>query len=896
MDAPYRGFVVSHTHWDRAWYLPFQSFRFRLVRAIDSLLVLLDRDRGFRAFALDGQTVLLEDYLEIRPERASHLQEYVKSGRLSVGPWYTMPDLFLASGEAIVRNLQIGQRLAEQFGGSLAIGYAPDPFGHFAQIPQILRGFGIDTYIFMRGLDAATKKTHGAVFDWAAPDGSTVTAVYQREGYFPMGALGHPSVFGRFEGHKPDMALAEERVRGAIATMAPLQRESALLLSNGFDHMPPQPELPHLLARLNADLDEIELEHATLSEFTDALQQERGERQVYRGDLLGNADQPILSSVYSTRMYLKQQNHRSQQLLVQYVEPFSVWMQAMGLGADIRPFWERAWKLLLQNHPHDDICGCSVDAVHDDAEYRTRQIEQIADAILVEHLERLQQFGFAAPAQTASRGSDVWVFNPHPHQQRYRVITNVLFPNPDGEWGEPPPERQLIGCDGDGRTLNVAVLNSEAPVVRSRYLETTWGRRYDATFVVNVPPLGYQLVRLNELDAPIAPAVEPPSPVLENASYRVEVVGDRVELTEKETGTFFPNVLQFEYQLDRGDTYSFGPAPECGPWWATLMGASWHPQRCDLLQLRYALDVPLSADADTTTNLELNVWLELDETRSLAVTVMYENCARDGRLRAVFPVGFATDTSLADGHFRLAERCKPPQRTPESDPECYGTYPGELDYPTHHQGDFVLVEGATHRVWIANRGLPEYELLDPEGDTRVAVTLHRAVGYLSVGGGRIRPCQAGPSVPTPGAQCLRSLRAELAFGVGTIAREIAIRCARAFAHPAWVREMPYLPYVKGDAETRLPRSGTLLRSENPWILLSALKPTEHDQICVLRVCNLSDRLQTARLQLGFPAAAYCRTTLYETWDESSAQLLSENRIELVLEPYQIASLAIALGN
>ena len=68
--APSRTFVVvSHTHWDREWYLPFEAFRARLVRMMDALLDLLDRDPEYKHFVLDGQTIPLDDYLEIRPER-----------------------------------------------------------------------------------------------------------------------------------------------------------------------------------------------------------------------------------------------------------------------------------------------------------------------------------------------------------------------------------------------------------------------------------------------------------------------------------------------------------------------------------------------------------------------------------------------------------------------------------------------------------------------------------------------------------------------------------------------------------------------------------------------------------------------------------------------------------
>ena len=68
---------ISGTHWDREWYRPFQEFRYLLVSLMDDLLDLMERDPQFRYFHLDGQTCVLDDYLEIRPgnrERLATLQ------------------------------------------------------------------------------------------------------------------------------------------------------------------------------------------------------------------------------------------------------------------------------------------------------------------------------------------------------------------------------------------------------------------------------------------------------------------------------------------------------------------------------------------------------------------------------------------------------------------------------------------------------------------------------------------------------------------------------------------------------------------------------------------------------------------------------------------------------
>src|SRR3990172_10965574 len=102
--APSRTFVVvPHTHWDREWYLPFEAFRARLVRMMDALLALLDRDREYRHFVLDGQTIPLDDYLEIRPERRADIERLVKAGRLPLGARGRVPDEVLIRGGAPLR-------------------------------------------------------------------------------------------------------------------------------------------------------------------------------------------------------------------------------------------------------------------------------------------------------------------------------------------------------------------------------------------------------------------------------------------------------------------------------------------------------------------------------------------------------------------------------------------------------------------------------------------------------------------------------------------------------------------------------------------------------------------------------------------------------------------------
>lgn len=169
--------VISHTHWDREWYLPLENFRMRLVDLIDNLLDILEKDENYR-FHLDAQTIVLQDYLEIRPYKRALLEKLIRSGNILVGPRYVQNDFHLTSGEATVRNLLIGTAIAEEYGCCMKIGYAADQFGLIAQLPQILNGFDMDTCVFGRGFDRGVTE-----FYWDGEDGRRVLCEHMKFWY-----------------------------------------------------------------------------------------------------------------------------------------------------------------------------------------------------------------------------------------------------------------------------------------------------------------------------------------------------------------------------------------------------------------------------------------------------------------------------------------------------------------------------------------------------------------------------------------------------------------------------------------------------------------------------------------------------------------------------------------
>jgi len=379
---PYQAFVVSHTHWDREWYQTFQEFRIRLVTLMDRLLDILASDPAYRHFMLDGHSIAVEDYLQIRPERESDIREQVQKGRLLIGPWYVLPDEFLVSPEALIRNLMLGQRVSRRFGEPMSVGYIPDSFGHISQLPQILAGFGIHDVAIWRGVpDLPTE------FLWQSPDGTAVLTLYIRDGY------------GNLAWTPRDPDGFAQIVRQALDSLAPHATTDAILLMNGTDHTEPFAGLPRLMTAAEERLPDLKLVHGTLPQYVAAVRAANPTLQTVQGEFRSSQRSSIIPGVLSARMWIKQRNRACETLLEGWAEPFNAFAGSVnsetrkpvnsGTGLRIHDsmnsrsyeFTTFAWRYLLQNHPHDSICGCSVDQVHEEMRFRFDQVEQIGEEV-----------------------------------------------------------------------------------------------------------------------------------------------------------------------------------------------------------------------------------------------------------------------------------------------------------------------------------------------------------------------------------------------------------------------------------------------------------------------------------------------------------------------------------
>lgn len=349
---PWAIYVVPHTHWDREWYARFEVYRERLVRMVGKLLDLLERDEAFTAFTFDGQTIAIEDHLAKRPEDRPRIERLVRADRLLIGPWYVLADYLLVSGESIVRNFQEGLRVAGELGRAMRVCYVADPFGHPAQMPQIVRGFGYSTYIFARGVGDEGEEL-GSEFQWEAPSGDRVIASHQVAHY--------DNALGLVGSGEEDAAALRRRVGRVLPKLmrvtGPYAQSPRLLFMVGTDHTEPYERLPEAVAAIAAAQPRSIPRITGLEDFALSLPMPRG---VLTGEMIAGKYRPILRGVNSTRVWIKQANAVCERLLLERCEPLDA-LTGGNAGDRVRALW----RTLLENHPHDSICGCGIDAVHD---------------------------------------------------------------------------------------------------------------------------------------------------------------------------------------------------------------------------------------------------------------------------------------------------------------------------------------------------------------------------------------------------------------------------------------------------------------------------------------------------------------------------------------------------
>ena len=901
--------VVSHTHWDREWYHPAGRFRQRLVALIDELVD--EPPRPGESFLLDGQAIVLDDYLAVRPERRRELAKLLREKRLEAGPWYVLPDELIPSGEALVRNLLAGRGALREHGAEPPpVLYCADSFGHPAALPLLASQFGLSLVILWRGY-GGRRWPSGDTVRWRAADGTTVLVFHLPPGGYEFGAS-----------LPVDEQAASARWTSMRAVLARRSTLGVLLVQNGADHHARQREQREAIDTLYHVARPLRLVRSSLARFAAILGGRAVARElpVIEGELRDSYGYTwTLQGTFASRAAQKRRNARAERLLLRDSEPWAA-LAARAGGADRGAILRAAWRELLACHPHDTLCGCSVDAVARAMDARLAEVmvqgRGIRDDALLDVLghnpsearERPDKWTSAVVVRNAAARSRSGV-------AELTVATFVddipvgpgsakRASGPHGASARTQPSRKkdhrALGAAGDAAIVDTTdrrrigiLLDGDRPLV------TQWLR--DRTGVeLTESPLHYpdaDKVRLTrtlawvddvggygtrslrrELDAV---RVEVPNVGLLPSHVAAAATGERhiengllrVEWNARgevrvlgTDGRRISRLIRLEDQDDRGDLYT--PSPR---------GAM---RVAKFIDARITRSGPLRASVTTMWRIadesSIRVRLSLDAgARWIRVRIDGTNNRPDHRLRLVIGTDVDAGEVWADAAFGPVRRT--PLVVPAEDTVA------ERPPPTAPLHRYVSLFAGELGATLISDGLAEYEARD---DGTVAVTLLRAVGELSRSDLPERPGHAGWPARVPAAQAVGPFRATFALlphGARSAATLDEIeRTADDVLLPLRGRSL------RSALEIHRPTTGVELSGEG--LAFSACKLSETNEWIVLRCVNRTGERSSGEWRLGWTPSAVRLSRLDET--PGQALIAEDSVVRFTAEPRAVVTILV----
>ncbi|MHA1700417.1 MAG: glycoside hydrolase family 38 C-terminal domain-containing protein [Promethearchaeota archaeon] len=914
-----KAFVISHTHWDREWYLPFRLFQNKLVILMDYLLDILKNEPSFKKFVADCQVAMIDDYLAVKPAAADAVKDAIASGKLLVGPYYVPPNEWLINGEAYVRNLLYATRILNGLGlagPNCTAGYSPDSacsaFGHPLQVPQMWRLFQLPLFVG-RGLGPFPGGGgFPSDFWWQSPDGSKVHFISLVAGYSSIADLSEDID----KGVATVLDVAKE-VRGRYLT-------PNILLFNGNDHLLPQRHVGHVLAKANGIQDDFEFCQASYEKYASAVESALAtagkEMVTYKGEFMeGNFQKRHdklrkVNGYFSTRVYLKHANARCEQVLCGHAEPLSALAWIVG-GHDYPAdhLWD-AWKWVIRNHHHDSIPGTSTDTVHQECLLRYTIAEQSGTGIAVKKLNEIAQHVRSIPLGLVEDNDNedacIIAFNPHPWPYHGPITFNLM-----DNWlycAEPsirlvplcyamtmvPPPAFFI-TDLSNREFAVV----KEPIPNDTGYKFNQGvTNYHLSFVSTLPPLGYKVFYLHPDDdehdsTDTDLQINTKNNTMENQFLRVVVHDDgRITITNKINSREYPDLLEILDYGDRGDEYDQAPVkdPDHASGWSIVSSRDFPPEITWVetasprgrVDIKYIMKLPRRLAEENKTDHSIHddfpvtVSLRLfEQTRWLEIVVTMDNRSKNHRIELRVPTSIKTNYIQVDEPFITSTR-----------PAHY--------HQTAALHRFIDVNDGTAGIAILSRGNYEYNLAAAKNETLIVdLTLLRCVGVLA--GHHIG--NRWPANSTPDAQCPGITTCELAITChdGDAISGNIHQIARQYCCPPRAIEPLEHLYLRGKCQKILPETEHSFFHLRPdQLVFTSLYKDEHGDIIYLRFYNADVEPCTAELSLNLPRkvnAVRLVDLRGEPLHDQQSLKLSNNTITVTVRPAQIVTLALTLS-
>lgn len=889
MSKKFDIFFFSGTHWDREWYQSFQGFRYRLVKMMDGLVDGLKSLDNFNVFHLDGQTIVLEDYTQIKPEKAAELKELIENNKLKVGPWFVMPDEFNLSGESLIRNLMMGHELSKKWGGKpWKFGYICDIFGHIAQMPQIFNGFDIKYSYQSRGgvqLDAPP------YFIWQSPDGSETIAFHPGLGN-DYGEFCHKIHFVLNDNPDADVKeLIKEYVDELLkhdGTDIPVY-----FIADAADHRPLYTETVKYLEILEELYPEANIHHVDLIEAGRMLDGYRGKMNVMKGELnlttkAENSTMPLITNTLSSYYPLKKANDECQNELEKVIEPFLALSKISGSPME-RNYVRLAYKYLVQNHPHDSICGCSIDQVHKDMEYRFDQVKGICYELRNDYIKsKGRAFLDGTDKET---DAILTLYNPLPFDRDEVVTVDLnMKENYSSQYAEPFGYEfinsfRILDHEGNEIPYQVISIKRGQMVRRVEHLVDI-NDIHTVTFKAFIPAGGKSEYRIVPCEVPsrYLSHMTSGTDYMENEHIRVKLSPwGTISITDKKTGKVYDNQLALIDDTEIGDGWFHAASKEDRAVISSFGNCHVEKIQSGVSRCMFRIVKELKLPAENvisrpsqirSSNYDIctavfDIGLS-ENNRFVDVKLTFDNRVRDHRLRLVMPTYTDCEKYFAGQAFYCCER------------------EAGIDYSTQNWKEHEQYEKSMNGIvgrrdskgnglaFISANGLHECGSTKDENST-LYVTLLRGFRKTSRTNGETR--------------CQLLGEHEYSFLLAPIDKNVSYKELVNIQDRQAVGVISTYAEVMKDSPTASPESNFRLEGDN--ICLSILKCAEHEENAyVVRVWNASGKASKAILQFENNITSAVEVNLNEEVKDEVKVSLDKNKATFNVAPWKIVSVMV----
>lgn len=890
-------YIISHSHWDREWYMAYEQHHMRLIELIDDLLELFEVDPSFNSFHLDGQTIILDDYLQVRPEKRQAIQQAINEGKLRIGPFYILQDDFLISSESNVRNMLIGMEESRKWGTPVMLGYFPDTFGNMGQTPQLMKQAGISAAAFGRGvkpigfdnqvLEAENYSSQYSEMWWKGPDQTAIFGL----------------LFANWYSNGNEIPVEKEAAlafcKQKLADAEQYASTNHLLMMNGVDHQPVQKDISKAIHLANELFPDYEFIHSNFTDYLEAVQKDVPEDLgSVEGELTSQETDGwyTLANTASARVYLKQWNTKVQRQLENITEPLATMAYEVS-GNYPHDQLDYAWKTLMQNHPHDSICGCSVDSVHREMIPRFEKADEVGKYLAQDSLEQL-----TAAIDTTGFPKDSFPF----------VIVNTAGMDKTGEaeitielerkrFAEGIPEQLYQELENlpkrkyhvetkSGATIP-AILSEETvqfgyDLPKDRFRVPYMARMIKVTLPLeNMPAFSWETFALVEGEAKAEEKetmIHQSGRIIENGPLHLTIEKNgTITMEDRKNKRKLNNLHIFEDIGDIGNEYIF-KQPFCDQ---PILSSNKENSEVKVLvdtpeiakiSILQEMEIPVSADERLEKEQQMVVEFRYrkaersKEKRILQIkTIMtirkdskkidfettLDNQMKDHRLRVLFSTKLHVEHHEADSIFEVVKR---PNHVSKS-----------WENPTNpqHQQAFVNIHDEEYGVTVGNFGLNEYEVTE---DGQIAVTLLRSVGELGDWG----------YFPTPEAQCLGEHRFNYSIELHGPEEKFST-----YLH-AYAAQIPFSTQQIKHHEGTLISKQQYLTIKSETFAITALKRSKFSDKVVVRGFNMSSHLE--KLEITKDNG---KTVILNLLEEPTKQAVVP-----IIQPYEIRTIGFEEEN